>query len=84
MRSRAVEPELQRSPEQVREHYEIEKVLAAQLREGSVDERKQLTRKVSPDETEPLIRQQLRLLARFIGEDTTDLEVGPGDCALIL
>jgi SAM-dependent methyltransferase len=34
--------ESQRSPEQVREHYEVEKALAAQLRGGTADERKQL------------------------------------------
>ena len=35
-------PEPRRSPEQVREHYETEKALAAQLRGGTVEERKQL------------------------------------------
>jgi SAM-dependent methyltransferase len=94
--------ESKRSLEQVREHYEIEKALAAQLRNGSDGERKrlygkiydelyrrvphhpQLTRKVSPEETERAIRQQLRLLTRFINKDATYLEVGPGDCALTL
>jgi SAM-dependent methyltransferase len=91
---------MKRSPEQVREHYEIEKALAAQLRGATFDERKrlygklydelcrrvphhpQLTRKASPADTERVVRQQLRLLARFISKDTTYLEVGPGDCAL--
>ncbi len=93
-------PESVRSPEQVREHYEVEKALAAQLRGGTADERKQLygklydemyrrvphhpqlTRKVSPAETQHLVRRQLKFLARFIGKDTAYLEVGPGDCAL--
>lgn len=35
-------PESARSPEQVREHYEIEKALASRLRAGTPDERKQL------------------------------------------
>jgi hypothetical protein len=32
----------QRSPEQIREQYEVEKALAARLRGGTPDERKQL------------------------------------------
>ncbi len=89
-----------RSPEQVREHYEIEKALASRLREGTPDERKQLygrlydelyrrvphhpqlTRKVSPEETQRSVNQQLSFLNRFIGNDTVYLEVGSGDCAL--
>jgi SAM-dependent methyltransferase len=92
----------QRSPEQIREQYEVEKALAARLRGGTADERKQLygklydemyqrlphhpqlTRKVSAEETESTISGQLRFLSRFIGTDTTYLEVGPGDCALTL
>ena len=92
--------EAPRSAEQVREHYEVEKALAAQLRGGTVEERRelyrklydemyrrvphhpQLTRKVSPAETEQAIGRQLQFLSRFIGKDTTYLEVGPGDCAL--
>ncbi len=92
--------ETKRSPEHVREQYEIEKALAAQLRAGTRDERKQLygklydellrrvpdhpqlTRKASPAERERAVKQQLRLLARFIGKDTTYLEVGPGDCSV--
>jgi SAM-dependent methyltransferase len=92
--------EVPRSLEQVREHYEVEKALAAQLRGGSAEERKQLygklydemyrrlphhpqlTRKVSTVETARVISTQLNFLARFIGKETTYLEVGPGDCAL--
>ena len=90
----------QRSSEQVREHYEIEKALAAQLRAASAKERKQLygklydelcrrvphhpqlSRKASPEETRRLVHHQLNVLSRFIGRDTTYLEIGPGDCAL--
>jgi SAM-dependent methyltransferase len=97
--SRRVE-EAPRSAEQVREHYEVEKALAAQLRAGSPEERKQLypklydelfrrlphhpllTRKVSPAETRQLVCYQLNMLGRLLSEDTTYLEVGPGDCAL--
>ena len=93
------QPEPQRSPEQIREHYEIEKALAAQLRAGSAEERKQLygklydemyrrvphhpqlARKAAP-QNQRVIGQQLNFLTRFIGKDTTYLEVGPGDCAL--
>jgi SAM-dependent methyltransferase len=95
-----VQPESQRSPEQVREQYEIEKALAVQLRRGSADERKQLygklydemyrrvphhpqlTRKVSPEESQRVISEQVNFLSRFIDKDTIYLEVGAGDCAL--
>jgi SAM-dependent methyltransferase len=95
-----VASETTRSPEQVREQYEIEKALAAQLRASTGDERKRLygklydelcrrvpdhphlTRKASPAETERVVKLQLRLLGRFIGKDTTYLEVGPGDCGV--
>jgi SAM-dependent methyltransferase len=42
----------------------------------------QLTRKVSPAESACAVGEQLNFLARFIGKETTYLEVGPGDCAL--
>jgi len=95
-----VVPESPRSPEQVREHYEIEKELAARLRGGSADERKRLyrevydeiyrrvphhpilSRKVSPAERQITVREQVKFLTRFIGKDTTYLEIGAGDCAL--
>lgn len=91
---------LQRTPERVREHYEIEKALAARLRAGTSEERRrlygelydelyhrvpdhpQLTRKRAPSEAEDDIRCQWRVLRRFVGKDTTYLEVGPGDCCL--
>lgn len=88
----------QRSPEQVREHYEIEKALAARLRGAGADERKhlystlydELCRRVAhhpqltrnPEEGRHLVRRQLGMLSRFLGKDTTYLEVGPGDCVL--
>jgi SAM-dependent methyltransferase len=93
-------PNLQRTPERLREHYEIEKALAARLRAGTSEERRrlygelydelyqrvpdhpQLTCKRSASEAEDDIRRQWRLLKRFVGEDTTYLEVGPGDCRL--
>jgi SAM-dependent methyltransferase len=97
---RASQTQDARTPEQVREHYEVEKALAAQLRRGTAEERRQLygrlydemyrrlphhpqlTREVSAAETEHEISRQLNFLARFIGKDTTYLEIGPGDCAL--
>jgi SAM-dependent methyltransferase len=95
-----VEAESQRTAAQVREHYEIEKELAARLRRGNAEQRKQLygqvydemyrrvshhpmlTRKMSPAERAVVIGEQMEFLTRFIGKDTTYLEVGAGDCAL--
>src|SRR4026209_1943244 len=90
----------QRTPEQIREHYEIEKELANRLRYASKEERRnlysslynelyqrvplhpQLTRKLSISETSQAVSSQMNFLGRFLSNDTTFLEVGPGDCAL--
>ena len=95
-----MEAEAPRTPAQVREHYEIEKELAARLRGSTAAQRKQLygqvydemyrrvphhpmlTRKVSPAERQLVIGEQMEFLSRFIGKDTTYLEVGAGDCSL--
>jgi len=92
--------DFERTPEQVVEHYEIEKVLAARLRAGTTEERRrlygevyeelyrrvpdhpQLTRKRAPSGAEDDIRRQWDMLRRFVGKDSTYLEVGPGDCCL--
>jgi SAM-dependent methyltransferase len=89
-----------RTPEQIREHYEIEVELANKLRSASKQERyylysdlynelyrrvplhPQLTRKISPVETASAVESQMTFLERFLTEDTTFIEVGPGDCAL--
>ena len=77
-------------------HYEIEKGLAARLRSANREDRKrlydelyrrvpdhpQLTRQHMPADDHESVRHQLKMLQRFVGEDTTYLEVGPGDCAL--
>jgi len=82
-----------RTMQQLREHYEIEKELASRLRNASREERRvlysslydelfqrvplhpQLIQKVSP-------AKHIQLLRRFLDEDVTFLEIGPGDCAL--
>ena len=84
-----------RTMQQLREHYEIEKELASRLRNASREARSvlysslydgffqrvphhpRLTQKVSPE-------KHVRLLRRFLNEDVTFLEIGPGDCALSL
>lgn len=89
-----------RTPEQLAEHYQIERELASRLRASSRQERRhlysslydelyrrlpshpQLTRKASPTEKARAVHAQMRLLRRFLGKDTTFLEIGPGDCAL--
>ena len=95
-----MEQPTQRSAEQVREHYEIEKELAAKLRSSPKTERRslytalydelfrrvphhpQLTRKTSSDEQRQVLDDQMSLLERCLDQDTTFLEIGPGDCAL--
>lgn len=42
----------------------------------------QLTRKSSPQETQQVVAAQMKFLHRFLGRDTTFLEIGAGDCAL--
>jgi SAM-dependent methyltransferase len=91
-----------RSFERIKDHYLIEKELAARLRAATKEERRYLYSKVYdelfkrvPDHpqlelklntrlrrTEVLSR--LRLLSRYLGSETTYLEIGPGDCALAI
>ena len=91
-----------RTSAQLREHYEIEKELASQLRDASRQDRRYLytslynelyrrvplhplrTRKASQEETAANALRQMKFLKRFLDEETTFLEVGPGDCALSL
>jgi SAM-dependent methyltransferase len=93
-------PEGDRTVQQLREQYEIEKELANRLRIASPQERRhlysevydelyqrvphhpQLTRKSSPHETAKAVSSQMRFVKRFLGKDTTFMEVGAGDCAL--
>jgi SAM-dependent methyltransferase len=95
-------PEESRTPEQLKKHYEIEKELAARLRNASTEERRrlysavydelyrrvpdhpQLTKKSSNEEKTRYVAEQVKLLNRYLGTNTTFLEVGPGDCALSL
>lgn len=42
----------------------------------------QLTRKKSPVETAQAVESQMIFLKRFLTEDTTFMEIGPGDCSL--
>lgn len=44
----------------------------------------QLTRKVSPDRRQKIIKNQMKLLARLLDKNMSFLEIGPGDCALAL
>jgi SAM-dependent methyltransferase len=89
-----------RTPEQIREHYDVERELANRLRNASKGERRklytalydelfrrvphhtQLTQKSSPRQAARAVARQMRFLRRFLGKNTTFLEIGPGDCAL--
>ena len=88
------------APDQIREHYEIEKRLAYRLRNSTREERKtlytslydelfrsvphhpQLTIKSSPEESAGKVAYEIKHLRPFLRDDTTFLEIGPGDCAL--
>jgi len=92
----------QRTIEQIREQYEIEKELAYILRTANSSERRelytslydefyrrlphhtQLRRKQSPELTKKHVDRQFRLLRKFLRNDISFLEVGPGDCSLSL
>ena len=89
-----------RTPEQLRDHYEVERELSDRLRRAPSKERRslygsvydelfrrvpdhpQLTWKADADERSRSVHQQLRLLGRYLGPDSSFLEVGAGDCAL--
>lgn len=86
--------------EKLRQHYELEKNLAAQLMAASASERKslygslydqlfreipwhpQLVKKASPKERMGMIRSQMKFILPHLTEESTYLEVGPGDCLL--
>jgi SAM-dependent methyltransferase len=89
-----------RTPAQIKEHYEIEKALAGKLRSANKQERRhlysslynelyqrvplhpQLTRKLSPADSQLAVAAQMRFLKSVLHQDMTFMEVGPGDCAL--
>jgi len=86
-----------RTFEQLKKHYEIEKVLARRLKNSKRDERallyteiyKELYRKVpevfrksNQSDRSRDISTQLNMLKPFVDSKTTFLEIGPGDCAL--
>lgn len=85
----------QRTPEQVREHYQIEKELANRLRESSREERSTLyaslydelhrrvpfvTEQQSSESTTGEMSPQWRFLRRFLRKETVFLEIGAGNC----
>lgn len=91
-----------RTFERVRDHYLIEKELAARLASASREERRQLYTRVYdelfhrvPDHPQ-LMRKlnerlrraeviaRMKLLRRYLHDETTYLELGPGDCALAI
>ena len=47
-----------------------------------VTDHPQLTRKTSPEQSERVIAAHVKFLRPFLADDTTFLEIGPGDCAL--
>ncbi len=49
-----------------------------------VPHHQQLTRKVSVESTTKTLKWQYGMIGRFLREDATFLEIGPGDCALSL
>jgi SAM-dependent methyltransferase len=87
-----------RSPEEIKQHYVLEKKLAEQLRKASSVERKQLypklyaelfervpyfsQRKSGTDARSIKTARQTRLISRFTSPEKTFMEIGAGDCAL--
>lgn len=86
-----------RTAEQLKEHYEIEKKLASQLRASSSEERRSLYAALYDEYNRLIPGQQsaaadisktaspeFRFLRRFLRKDATFLEIGSGDCTLSL
>jgi len=89
-----------RTADQVREHYEIEKEIAARLRQSTSAERSslygeaydELFRRVPHHpmlsakscQPGPAMMREVAILEKFINKDTVYLEVGPGDCSLAI
>jgi len=91
-----------RTPEQILEHYEIERELADKLRKANKEERRylyttlydelfrrvplhpQLNQKADSKSQYAIVSIRMRLLKRFLNNESTFLEVGAGDCALSL
>ncbi len=81
------------SPEEIRSHYEFEKVLAQKLRQAPKEERKGLYTSLYDElfKKFPYIitgqkdnsRNQENLVRRFLSRDKTFLEVGPGEGKLL-
>lgn len=85
-----------RPVEQIIEHYTVEKQLADRLRNATKAERRTLYSSVYDElfqrlphhpqhvhrDSASAVASQLRFVNRFLGPESTFLEVGPGDCAL--
>jgi SAM-dependent methyltransferase len=88
------EPGDTRSAREIRRHYEVEKELAAQLRNSSREERTTLyaslytdlitSQVVLPTHPPSATSTHLRMIDRFLDADAVFLEIGAGDCALSL
>jgi SAM-dependent methyltransferase len=89
------EPGDPRSPAEIREHYEVEKELAARLRNSTREQRRELYPSVYDElyeriESHPLLAQTaetanpINLLERYLDPNTAFLEIGAGDCGLSL
>lgn len=89
-----------RSPDEITQHYLIEKELAARLRTATKEERKHLYTEVydelfrrvphhpqlavKPEERAQEVAERLALLRHYLQPTSTYLELGPGDCALAI
>lgn len=89
-----------RTVEQIKEHYTIEKELASKLLNSSKDDRQQLytflydqlfkqvphhpqlIRKADSKASAQEVAQKMQLIAKYLHNQSTFLEVGPGDCKL--
>lgn len=90
----------QRTYDELRAHYTVERELADKLRRSSKDERRhlytslynelyqrvplhpQLTRKADPNLQYHALIERVKFLKRFLGPQSTFMEIGAGDCSL--
>jgi len=95
-------PDETRTPEQIRQHYEVERELADRLRHAPAPLRAglypvlydelyrrvplhpRLTRKTDPERSKRFIEESMALLDLFLKPGSVYLEIGPGDCGLLM
>jgi SAM-dependent methyltransferase len=87
-----------RTLEQLKEHYQIERELAGQLRKASAADRPKLYSSLynelfqrfpelvhsDPDSANKRLKKDLRTIRKWLDQETVFLEIGPGDCKMAI